>query len=99
MVLPRTWEVLHPTSALGLVNEGLGAAILPKLILYRDAYPRIRSVPLAGPVVRRQIALIHPQDAHLGPQAEALATLIRNMFAPPRPKVHRQRRPIPKNDR
>lgn len=81
VVLRRRWEVLHPTSALGLVNEGLGAAIVPRLILFRDAYPRIRAVPLTGPVLRRRIALIHPQDVPLGPQAQVLAALTRAMFA------------------
>ncbi len=81
IVLPRTYEVLHPTSALGLVNEGLGAAILPNLILFRDAYPRIRAVPLVGPVVRRQIALIHPQDVTLTVAARGLATIVKEVFA------------------
>lgn len=79
--LPCAYQVLHPSAALGLVNEGLGAAILPNLILFRDAYPRIRAVPLAGPAIRRQIALIHPQDVTLTAAARALAGVVKEVFA------------------
>lgn len=80
LVLPRTYEVLHPTTALGLVNAGLGAAILPNLILFREVYPRIRAVPLVGPTIRRQIALIHSQDSELSPAAKNLAGIVSQRF-------------------
>ena len=70
LVLPRLYEVHHSTTALGLVNAGLGVAILPSLNLFRGVYPRICALPLVEPSVEREIGLIHIQDAVLTPATE-----------------------------
>jgi DNA-binding transcriptional LysR family regulator len=81
LVLPRLYEVQHSTTALGLVNAGLGAAILPSLNLFRDVYPRIRALPLTEPVIERIIGLIHLQDTALSPAAESFCDAIRSVIS------------------
>lgn len=80
VVPPRLFEVQHPNAALGLVGAGVGAAILPQLILARDTYPRIRRIRLVGPLVRREIALIHPHNAELTQGAKNLSAIVREVF-------------------
>jgi DNA-binding transcriptional LysR family regulator len=66
------YEVQRSSTALGLVAEGVGAAVVPSLAMQKDAYPKIRVVALVEPVVSRSIALISPKNAHLSPAAQAL---------------------------
>src|ERR1700730_7135602 len=70
--LRRYYEVQRSSTALGLVSEGVGAAVVPSLAVQRDAYPRIRVVALIEPVVSRLLVLISPKNAHLSPAAQAL---------------------------
>ncbi len=65
------YEVQHSSTALGLVAEGVGAAIVPGLAVQEGAYPRVRVIPLVEPVVARSLALIVPKNAHLSPAAQA----------------------------
>jgi DNA-binding transcriptional LysR family regulator len=66
------YEVQRSSTALGLVAEGVGAAVVPSLAVQKDAYPRIRVVALIEPVVSRLLVLISPKNAHLSPAAQAL---------------------------
>ena len=69
-------EVQHSSTALGLVAEGVGAAVVPNLAVQKDAYPRIRVIPLIEPVVSRSLVLISPRNAHLSPAAQALYDMV-----------------------
>jgi len=64
------------STALGLVAEGVGAAVVPSLAVQKDAYPRIRVVALIEPVVSRSLVLISPKNAHLSPAAQALYAVL-----------------------
>jgi DNA-binding transcriptional LysR family regulator len=66
------YEVQRSSTALGLVAEGVGAAVVPSLAVQKDAYPKIRVVALVEPVVSRSIVLISSKKAHLSPAAQAL---------------------------
>jgi len=66
------YEVQRSSTALGLVSEGVGAAVVPSLALQREAYPRIRVIRLVDPIVTRSLVLIAPRNAHLSPAAQAL---------------------------
>jgi DNA-binding transcriptional LysR family regulator len=61
---------------MGLVAEGVGAAVVPGLALQKDAYPRIRVVALTEPVVSRSLVLITHRAAHLSPAAQALYDML-----------------------
>lgn len=80
LVLPRLYHVQHPYAALGLVNVGLGAAILPRLTLQRDAYPRIRAIPLTEPTLSREIALVKREGGAINPASDALAAIVAQVF-------------------
>lgn len=55
----------------------LDAAVVPELALQKGAYPRLRVVALANPVVSRTIVLLSRRKAYLAPAAQALHDLIR----------------------
>jgi len=66
------YEVQRSSTAVGLVSQGVGAAVVPSLALQPEAYPRIRVIRLVDPVVTRSLVLIAPRNAHLSPAAQAL---------------------------
>jgi DNA-binding transcriptional LysR family regulator len=70
------YEVQRSSTALGLVAEGVGAAVVPSLAVQKDAYPRIRVVALVAPVVSRELVVIAPRNSHLSPAAQALYDML-----------------------
>lgn len=97
LILPRLYQVQHSTTALGLVNAGLGAAILPSLNLFQGVYPRIHAIPLVDPRVEREIGMIHRQDTALTPAARNFCELVREAFLRrPRESGEIQPAPAPK---
>jgi DNA-binding transcriptional LysR family regulator len=70
--IPAYYEVQRSSTAMGLVAEGVGAAVVPSLAVQKDAYPTIRVIPLTEPVVSRSLVLIARRAAHLSPAAQAL---------------------------
>ena len=70
------YEVQRSSTALGLVAEGVGAAVVPNLAVQKDAYPRIRVVALVDPVVSRSLVLVSPRTSHLSPAAQALYDML-----------------------
>lgn len=80
LVLPRLYQVQHSTTALGLVNAGLGAAILPSLNLFHGVYPRIHALPLVEPRIEREIGLIRRQDTPLAPAAQRFCDMVQEAF-------------------
>lgn len=75
--LQTLYEVQRVSTALGLVAEGVGVAVLPQLALQRDAYPKIRVIRLANPRISRTLVLLSRKTAIFSPAAEALYDLIR----------------------
>jgi len=71
------YEVQRSSTAVGLVAQGLGAAIVPRLALQAGAYPNVRIVPLVDPVVEKPLVLIARRAAQLSPAAAALYALVR----------------------
>ena len=71
------YEVQRSSTAVGLVAEGVGATVVPELALQKGAYPRLRVIPVGGPVVSRTLVLLSRAKAHLTPAAQALYDLIR----------------------
>jgi DNA-binding transcriptional LysR family regulator len=70
------YEVQHSSTALGLVAEGVGVAVVPGLAVQKEAYRRIRVIPLVEPAVARSLALIAPRNAQLSPAARALYDML-----------------------
>lgn len=75
--LKAHYEVQRSSTAVGLVAEGVGVAVVPRLAMQRGAYPDLRVIPLVDPVVSRTLVLLSRRNAWLTPPAQALYDLIR----------------------
>jgi DNA-binding transcriptional LysR family regulator len=76
------YEVQRSSTALGLVAEGVAAAVVPRLAMQKGAYPRLRAVALVDPIVTRSLVLVTRNAAHLSPAARALYELIKRRAYP-----------------
>jgi DNA-binding transcriptional LysR family regulator len=83
VALHAQYEVQRSSTALGLVAEGVAAAVVPSLALQKGAYPRIVVAALTDPVVSRTLVLVARRTASLSPAAQALYALIRRRTAHP----------------
>jgi DNA-binding transcriptional LysR family regulator len=75
--LKFNYEVQRSSTAVGLVEEGVAAAVVPRLAMQKGAYPRIRVIPLTEPVVSRTLVLVARKRARLSPAAQALYDMFR----------------------
>jgi DNA-binding transcriptional LysR family regulator len=71
------YEVQRSSTAVGLVAEGVGVAVVPELAMQKGAYPTLRVIPLVAPVISRSLVLLSRKGAYLTPAAQALYDLIR----------------------
>jgi DNA-binding transcriptional LysR family regulator len=69
------YETLHVTTALGLVEAGLGVAAVPSMAMPRRDHPLLVSVPLVEPVVKRKVGLIKRRGRPLPASAQQLYDL------------------------
>lgn len=78
LALRSFYEVQRSSTAVGLVAQGVGVAVVPRLAIQEGAYPNVRVVELVDPVVSRSLVLIKRKTAHLSPAAQALYDMIRD---------------------
>jgi DNA-binding transcriptional LysR family regulator len=76
IALHAFYEVQRSSTAVGLVAEGVAAAVVPSLALQKGAYPGIKVVALTDPIVARTLVLVSRKNAHLSPAAQALYDMI-----------------------
>lgn len=76
VTLRSFYEVQRSSTALGLVAEGLGAAVVPRLAIQKSAYPMVRIIELVEPAVSRTLVLVTRKTAQLSPAARALHDMI-----------------------
>ena len=69
------YETQHVTTALGLVEAGLGVAAVPSMAMPPRDHPLLVSVPLVEPVVTRKVGLIRRRGRSLSPAARQLYEL------------------------
>ena len=70
------YEVNHLSTSLGLVEAGLGAAVLPRLAAPQSEHPLIVVVPLDNPLVTRTIGLVERRGGRLSPSAQRLRQML-----------------------
>lgn len=75
------YETQHVTTALGLVEAGLGVAAVPAMAMPDDGHPLLVSVPLVEPAVVRRVGLIRRHGRTLSPAAQQLFDLFRDLRA------------------
>ncbi|SOE48145.1 Transcriptional regulator, LysR family [plant metagenome] len=71
------YDVTHMTTAVRLVSQGLGVAVLPRLALPSLGLGSLRSRPIEDESARRTIGVLHRQDRLLSPAAQALVDTLR----------------------
>ena len=80
------YEVRHYSTAIGLVEAGLGIAALPCMAMSHHQHESLVSIPLVEPVIRRSIGLIRRNDVPLSPIAERLVNLFLEMWFARKPE-------------
>jgi DNA-binding transcriptional LysR family regulator len=81
------YEVQRSSTAVGLVAQGVGIAVVPRLAMQKGAYPSLRVIDLVAPTVSRTFNLLTRKGAVLSPAARNLYELLlarRSRFRPPR---------------
>ena len=90
--LPRpVCEVRHVSTLIGMVENGLGLAVVPRLTLPRDT-SSVVGVRLEDPAVTRTIGLIRRTGRSLSPAAEAFVALLMQASQDSAAPVRRKRR-------
>lgn len=75
------YEAQHVTTALGLVEAGLGVAAVPAMAMPGKDHPILVSVPLVDPIVHRKVGLIRRRGRTLSPAAQQLYDLFAQVKA------------------
>jgi DNA-binding transcriptional LysR family regulator len=75
--LQSYYEVQRCSTAIGMVAEGVAAAVVPRLSVHKREYPRVRLIALTDPVIPTKVVLVSRKAANLSPAAQALYDLIK----------------------
>ncbi|ROZ66037.1 LysR family transcriptional regulator [Ramlibacter sp. WS9] len=76
VALKPAMEANYAGSLIGLVDAGVGVAILPGYAVRLTDKSRIRWLRLEKPVIDREVSLVHRSAASLSPAAQAFAEFI-----------------------
>jgi DNA-binding transcriptional LysR family regulator len=74
--VPWAYEVRHLSTALGLVEAGLGVTAVPASAMPGPGHPLLRARPLINPVVTRTVGAVRRAGARLSPAAEAFYGIV-----------------------
>jgi LysR family transcriptional regulator, carnitine catabolism transcriptional activator len=77
LALSIAFETVNMSTAFGLVNAGLGIAILPEIVARTQNTPAIRCVSITKPSLNRTIEIIQKKDRSLSPAAAKLVEILR----------------------
>lgn len=70
------YEVNHLSTSLGLVERGLGMAVLPRLAAPPASHPVITTHALTDPVVQRTIGIVERRTSRLSPLAQRFRDML-----------------------
>ena len=76
IALEPLYEVGRSSTAVGMVAEGVAAAVVPGLAFQKSASTTIRAVPITDPVISWSLVLVARKNAHLSPAAQALYDML-----------------------
>lgn len=77
----RIISLAHPAAVAGMVEAGLGVAILPELAAPAADHPVLATRLLTDPEIDRAIILVRRRDRSLSPAADAFFGLVAMLFA------------------
>ena len=81
------YDVTHMGTAAGMVRQGLGVSVLPRLALPELNLSGLGCTPLGDASARRDIGLLHRRDRTLSPAAQALAAQLKKAMAEIQPRL------------
>jgi DNA-binding transcriptional LysR family regulator len=70
------YEARHISTLVGMVEAGLGIAVVPRLSMPMGKHPTLVSIPLVDPSVERTVGLIRRRGRELSPSARQLYQMI-----------------------
>jgi DNA-binding transcriptional LysR family regulator len=70
------YEARHISTLVGMVEAGLGIAVVPRLSMPMGKHPTLISIPLVDPSVERTVGLIRRRGRELSPSARQLYQMI-----------------------
>lgn len=74
-------ELAQPSSVQAMVEAGLGMAVLPNLVAPAEHHQSLVAFPLVAPLVSRTILLLRRRDRSLSPAAEAVWSVLKELFS------------------
>jgi DNA-binding transcriptional LysR family regulator len=75
------YEVTHMATALAVVKQGLGIAVLPRLPLKALPMSDLRFMPIEGDTAHRRIGVLYRRERHLSPASRAFIELVKEVAA------------------
>ncbi len=75
------YEVRHLSTSLGMVEAGLGVAVVPSLAMPTDEHHILVSRPLIEPVIRRTLGLVFRKDDTLSPAADKFREVLMKLWS------------------
>ncbi|WP_048647010.1 LysR family transcriptional regulator [Nitratireductor soli] len=75
--LRPTFEVSHITTALALVEAGLGVSVLPTYALATARHHKVSGRLLEAPTISREVVLIHASGRSVSPAVSAFSAVVR----------------------
>lgn len=76
--LHPSYEASYMSTAISMVEAGLGITILPSLALSTLRIPNVRVRPLINPIVRRDVGIINKKNKIFSPAAQAFLNVLQN---------------------
>jgi len=73
-------ELAQPSSVLGMVEVGLGVAVMPEMVAPYASHPTLTTRPLTRPVASRNILLFKRKDRSLSPAAQVVWQALYELF-------------------
>lgn len=77
IALKPAFEVSQVTTALALVEAGLGVAVLPAYALAASRHRKVVGKPLVDPNIAREVAMIHATGRSVSPATQAFVGVVR----------------------
>jgi DNA-binding transcriptional LysR family regulator len=74
------YEARHISTLIGLVEAGLGVAVVPRLSMPGDGHATLTSISLTDPSVERMVGLVSRRGRELTPSAQHLYQLIESTW-------------------
>ncbi|MBY0243342.1 MAG: LysR family transcriptional regulator [Burkholderiaceae bacterium] len=74
------FEAKHVSTLLGLVEAGLGVAVVPRLSMPQGEHATLAMVPLVEPAIERAVGLVRRRGRELPPAARKLYEQVRAMW-------------------